>query len=393
MTKELGVRIPSYFIARGYNDLVSLADTVSYPVLVRPSFVLGGRAMQIVYNRQQLMDYVFRTAEATSDHPILIDEFLENAIELDVDALCDGSDVYVAGIMEHIEEAGIHSGDSSCVLPSSGLSKIVEEEIHSLTKRLALALNVVGLINMQFAVKDETVYVLEVNPRSSRTVPFVSKVTNIPLAGIAAQLALGKKLKDLNLWKQKISHVAVKKAVFPFNKFPDEKVYLGPEMRSTGEVMGISITSGEAFLKAVRSDGYKIPMKGTVFISVNDNDKKQMLPIAHDLHSLGFSLVATSGTASFLNENGLNCTPIFKVGEGRPNIVDALVNDNVDLVINTPLGSKSRYDEQAIGKTSIMKNILTITTLAGAVAAISAMKERGKPRVKPLQDYFKESKN
>lgn len=388
LARELGIRIPGYFIARGYDDLMTMAETLQYPVLVRPSFVLGGRSMQIVYSRRQLMDYVFRTAEATSDHPILIDEFLENAIELDVDALCDGTDVYVAGIMEHIEEAGIHSGDSSCVLPAAGLKEELVQEIHDLTSRLALALNVIGLINLQFAVREGTVYVLEVNPRSSRTVPFVSKVTNIPLAGIAAQVAVGKKLKDFNLTRHPLSHVAVKKAVFPFNKFPGEKVFLGPEMRSTGEVMGISDNPGEAFLKAVRADGYTIPRGGTAFISVNDADKKQVFPLAKDLVALGFEIVATVGTAAYLRTNGLNCTPVYKVGEGRPNIVDAIINDKVSLVINTPLGARSRYDEQAIGKTSIMKNILTITTLSGAAAAISSMKSRGKPRVKPLQDYF-----
>ena len=387
--KKLKIQIPEYCIAKNYEEIINFGEIAQFPVLVRPSYVLGGRAMQIVYNKEQLVDYVFRSAEATNDHPILIDQFIENAFEFDVDALCDGEEVFIAGIMQHIEEAGVHSGDSSCVLPPYDMSSKVKKDIIDMTTKLALELNVVGLINLQFAVKDNEVYVLEVNPRSSRTVPFVSKYSNVPLANIAAQLSVGKKIKDFNLKESNFKHTAVKKAVLPFKKFKDEKVFLGPEMKSTGEVMGIDSEPGIAFLKAMQSDGYTVPTTGTAFVSITDIDKKRALPIIKDLEKLNFTIIATKGTAEFLLENNINCTPVFKVGEGRPNIVDEILSDNVHLVINTPHGAQSRYDEEAIGKTSVMKNVLTITTLAGAKAAIEAMSNSNKINVEPLQEYFK----
>ena len=387
--KKLKIQIPEYCIAKNYEEIINFGEIAQFPVLVRPSYVLGGRAMQIVYNKEQLVDYVFRSAEATNDHPILIDQFIENAFEFDVDALCDGEEVFIAGIMQHIEEAGVHSGDSSCVLPPYDMSSKVKKDIIDMTTKLALELNVVGLINLQFAVKDNEVYVLEVNPRSSRTVPFVSKYSNVPLANIAAQLSVGKKIKDFNLKENNFKHTAVKKAVLPFKKFKDEKVFLGPEMKSTGEVMGIDSEPGIAFLKAMQSDGYTVPTTGTAFVSITDIDKKRALPIIKDLEKLNFTIIATKGTAEFLLENNINCTPVFKVGEGRPNIVDEILSDNVHLVINTPHGAQSRYDEEAIGKTSVMKNVLTITTLAGAKAAIEAMSNLNKVNVEPLQEYFK----
>ena len=387
--KKLKIQIPEYCIAKNYEEIINFGEIAQFPVLVRPSYVLGGRAMQIVYNKEQLVDYVFRSAEATNDHPILIDQFIENAFEFDVDALCDGEEVFIAGIMQHIEEAGVHSGDSSCVLPPYDMSSKVKKDIIDMTTKLALELNVVGLINLQFAVKDNEVYVLEVNPRSSRTVPFVSKYSNVPLANIAAQLSVGKKIKDFNLKENNFKHTAVKKAVLPFKKFKDEKVVLGPEMKSTGEVMGIDSEPGIAFLKAMQSDGYTVPTTGTAFVSITDIDKKRALPIIKDLEKLNFTIIATKGTAEFLLENNINCTPVFKVGEGRPNIVDEILSDNVHLVINTPHGAQSRYDEEAIGKTSVMKNVLTITTLAGAKAAIEAMSNLNKINVEPLQEYFK----
>ena len=387
--KKLKIQIPEYCIAKNYEEIINFGEIAQFPVLVRPSYVLGGRAMQIVYNKEQLVDYVFRSAEATNDHPILIDQFIENAFEFDVDALCDGGEVFIAGIMQHIEEAGVHSGDSSCVLPPYDMSSKVKKDIIDMTTKLALELNVVGLINLQFAVKDNEVYVLEVNPRSSRTVPFVSKYSNVPLANIAAQLSVGKKIKDFNLKENNFKHTAVKKAVLPFKKFKDEKVFLGPEMKSTGEVMGIDSEPGIAFLKAMQSDGYTVPTTGTAFVSITDIDKKRALPIIKDLEKLNFTIIATKGTAEFLLENNINCTPVFKVGEGRPNIVDEILSDNVHLVINTPHGAQSRYDEEAIGKTSVMKNVLTITTLAGAKAAIEAMSNLNKINVEPLQEYFK----
>ena len=386
---KLKILTPEYCIAKNYDDIYSYAETAKFPVLVRPSFVLGGRAMQIVYSKEQLVDYVFRSAEATNDHPILIDQFIENAFEFDVDALCDGQEVFIGGIMQHIEEAGVHSGDSSCVIPPYEVSDAVKKEIETITAKLALELQVVGLINLQFAVKDDKVYVLEVNPRSSRTVPFVSKYTNVPLANIAAQISVGKSLNEFKLQKNNFEHYAVKKAVLPFKKFKDEKVFLGPEMKSTGEVMGIDMSTGSAFLKAMKSDGYNVPKQGTAFLSVNKTDREGLVPIAKSLMSLGFNLVATKGTCKFLNEHGIICDEMFKVGEGRPNVVDEILNDNIQLVINTPEGPQSRFDEEAIGKTSVMKNILTITTLSGARAAIDSMKHLNKISVKALQEYFR----
>ena len=386
---KLKVLTPEYCIAKNYDDIYSYAETANFPVLVRPSFVLGGRAMQIVYSKEQLVDYVFRSAEATNDHPILIDQFIENAFEFDVDALCDGENVFIGGIMQHIEEAGVHSGDSSCVIPPYEVSDTVKKEIETITAKLALELKVIGLINLQFAVKDDKVYVLEVNPRSSRTVPFVSKYSNVPLANIAAQISVGKSLNDFKLKENNFEHYAVKKAVLPFKKFKDEKVFLGPEMKSTGEVMGIDMSTGSAFLKAMKSDGYNVPKQGTAFLSVNKTDRAGLVPIAKNLMGLGFNLVATKGTSRFLNEQGILCDDMFKVGEGRPNVVDEILNDNIQLVINTPEGPQSRFDEEAIGKTSVMKNILTITTLPGARAAIDSMKHLNKISVKALQEYFK----
>ncbi len=386
---KLNILTPEYCIAKNYDDIYSYAETANFPVLVRPSFVLGGRAMQIVYSKEQLVDYVFRSAEATNDHPILIDQFIENAFEFDVDALCDGEKVFIGGIMQHIEEAGVHSGDSSCVIPPYEVSDAVKKEIETITAKLALELKVVGLINLQFAVKDDKVYVLEVNPRSSRTVPFVSKYSNVPLANIAAQISVGKSLNDFKLKENNFEHYAVKKAVLPFKKFKDEKVFLGPEMKSTGEVMGIDMNTGSAFLKAMKSDGYNVPKQGTAFLSVNKTDRAGLVPIARNLIGLGFNLVATKGTCRFLKEQGILCDDMFKVGEGRPNVVDEILNDNIQLVINTPEGPQSRFDEEAIGKTSVMKNILTITTLPGARAAIDSMKHLNKISVKALQEYFK----
>ena len=386
--KKLNVLTPQYCIAKNYEDIYSYAESAHFPVLVRPSFVLGGRAMQIVYSKEQLVDYVFRSAEATNDHPILIDQFIENAFEFDVDALSDGENVFVAGIMQHIEEAGVHSGDSSCVIPPYEMSDSVKKDIEDITTKLALELNVIGLINLQFAVKDQKVYVLEVNPRSSRTVPFVSKYSNIPLASIAAQISVGKKITDFNLQKNNFEHIAVKKAVLPFKKFKNEKVFLGPEMKSTGEVMGIDSNIGSAFLKAMRSDGYMVPKTGTAFLSVNDSDKPRLLSIASKLIKLGFNLIATKGTYAFLNSNNIECNEIYKVGEGRPNVVDEILNDNIQIVINSPEGPQSRFDEEAIGRTSVMKNVLTITTISGAKAAIDSMKHLNEVNVKALQEYF-----
>ena len=386
--KELNIVCPQYDTGCTLEEVVLIADRIGFPVLSRPSYVLGGRAMEIVYSKKQLIDYVVRSADVTEGHPILIDEFLEDAFEFDVDALCDGESVHIGGIMQHIEEAGIHSGDSACVLPPYRITGVALEEIIRITKVLALKLNVKGLINLQFAYKDEKVYVLEVNPRASRTIPFVSKATNVPMAKIAAQIAVGRKLVDYDLKKwDRGEYIAVKEAVLPFNKFPQESIFLSPEMKSTGEVMGISKTFGESFRKASISANNNIPEKGTIFISVNDQDKLNVIPIARDLYEMGFNIIATIGTTKALIQNGVPVKSIFKVGEGRPNVVDGIKNDEIDIVINTPLGAQARYDEESIGQACIQKNIMVVTTLSGAEAIVRAIRVSGLTNVKSLQEY------
>ncbi len=389
---KLDIVCPDYGTGRNLEEVVAVADRIGYPVLVRPSYVLGGRAMEIVYSTEQLIDYVARSADVTAGHPILVDEFLEDAFEFDVDALCDGSDVIIGGIMQHIEEAGIHSGDSACVLPPYQITDDAMEEIIRIVRQLSLALKVVGLINFQFAYKDRQVYVLEVNPRASRTIPFVSKARQIPLAKIAAQLAVGKKLADFNLpsWDENLQ-VAVKEVVLPFNKFPDEKVFLGPEMKSTGEVMGLSFSLGDAFLRAMLGANQSFPETGTVFISVNDYDKMNAIPIARDWLELGFSVVATTGTARVLRRNGIPVELVHKTGQGRPNVVDLVKNNEIQVIINTPLGRRSRFDEEAIGQTAIRYGIPIITTLSAAQAAIRAVRAKGQVKVKALQEYSREN--
>ena len=385
---ELKVTCPKYGTGRTLDEVVAVAEKIGFPVLARPSYVLGGRAMEIVYSKEQLIDYIARSADVTAGHPILIDEFLEDAFEFDVDALSDGETVHIGGIMQHIEEAGIHSGDSACVLPPYKITAEALDDIVRITKDLSLELNVQGLINLQFAYKDGEIFVLEVNPRASRTIPFVSKTTNVPLARIAAQLATGKKLADYELksWDTN-NHIAVKEAVLPFNKFPQESIFLSPEMKSTGEVMGISSTFGESFRRAIISSGNKIYHDGTVFISVNDPDKLNVIPIARDLQEIGFKIVATSGTARELQRNGIPVDPVFKVGEGRPNVLDHIMNNDIQIVINTPLGSQSRFDEESIGRACIQKGIMAITTLSGAEAAVRAIRSRQKIQIKSLQAY------
>ncbi|NQV36383.1 MAG: carbamoyl-phosphate synthase large subunit [Candidatus Marinimicrobia bacterium] len=385
---RLEINKPNYGTGRSLEEVKEVAERIGYPVLVRPSYVLGGRAMEIVYGTDQLVDYVARSADVTQGHPILVDEFLEDAFEFDVDALCDGESVHIGGVMQHIEEAGIHSGDSACVLPPYKIRSNTLEDIVRITKRLALELNVKGLINLQFAYREESLYVLEVNPRASRTVPFVSKTTNVPLARIAAKIAAGAKLKDMDLpaWDTH-RHIAVKEAVLPFNKFPEESLFLGPEMKSTGEVMGISKGLGDSYGRASLAAGNKLPDGGKVFISVNDHDKLNAIPIARDLYELGFDIVATAGTAKELVRNGIDAKSVFKVGEGRPNVVDGIKNGEIHLVINTPLGEQSRYDEESIGQSCIKKGINAITTLSGAQAVVRAMRNRRKIEVRSLQDY------
>ena len=387
--KELNILCPKYGTGKTLEEVIEVADKIGYPVLARPSYVLGGRAMEIVYSKSQLIDYISRSADVTAGHPILIDEFLEDAFEFDVDALSDGSTVHIGAIMQHIEEAGIHSGDSACVLPPFNIRTKALDQILNITNALALRLNVKGLINLQFAYKNGEVFVLEVNPRASRTIPFVSKTTNTPLARIASQLAIGVPLSsfDLDPWDNK-PYTAVKEAVLPFNKFPEESIFLSPEMKSTGEVMGISKTLGESFRRALISAGNKVPTGGNVFISVNEKDKLDIIPIARDLIEIGFNILATSGTKKELQKNGIRASSVFKVGEGRPNVVDEIKNKNVQLVINTPMGARARYDEESIGRTCIQKNILAITTLSGAGAVVRAIRlDSKKIEVKSIQEY------
>ena len=371
---ELNIDAPKFGTARSINEAIEIANDISYPVLVRPSYVLGGRGMQIVYDDDGLSKFVKQATEVSGEHPILIDRFLEDAFEFDVDALCDGEDVLIGGIMQHIEEAGVHSGDSSCVIPAYSLSNELRNAIKSYTKNLALRLHTKGLINIQFAIKDQKIYTLEVNPRASRTIPFVSKVTNVPLAKYAAQISTGVLIKDLNIDAPRKDLIAVKKPVFPFNKFPQQNIFLSPEMKSTGEAIGFDSKLGSAFAKAEFSAGSKLPTSGTVFISVNDNDKIKSIGVARDFEDLGFKIVSTSGTSKLLNENGVFSDSIFKVGEGRPSIVDAVKNNEIDIIINTPFGGAAREDEYEIGRSAIRYKVPVFTTMSGAKAAVRAIR-------------------
>jgi carbamoyl-phosphate synthase large subunit len=394
---ELGIPQPRNATALVPDEAVRVASEIGLPVLVRPSYVLGGRAMVIAYDLETVRNYVAQAALMGPARPVLIDQFLEDATEVDVDALCDGEDFVIGGIMEHIEEAGIHSGDSSCVLPPVSLKPQVLEKIRRYTAHLASSLHVVGLMNVQYAIQRDTVYVLEVNPRASRTVPYVSKATGVPLAKVAARLMAGKKLAEMNLPLVRSNGVAeipirdyfaVKSPVFPFNKFRGVDTILGPEMRSTGEVMGIASSFGEAFAKAQLAAGINLPRAGTAFISVNERDKRFVAPLARELAALGFTLIATRGTAAALRASGVDVEPVYKVNEGRPNIVDLVKTGKVDLIINTPLGRESFFDEKAIRSAAIRYNIPCMTTLSAAHAAaqgIHALQHR-RVVVASLQD-------
>ena len=362
-----------------------VAAKIGFPLVVRPSYVLGGRAMAIVYDMSALDRYMLNAVAASPGHPILIDKFLEDAVELDVDAVADATGaVVIGGIMEHIEEAGIHSGDSSCVVPPY---KIIDRHvalIRDYTQRIARALKVIGLMNAQFAIKDDTVYVLEVNPRASRTVPYLSKATGVPLAKVAARVMVGRTLAQLGLTQDlEVSGFFVKTPVFPFVRFPGVDTILGPEMKSTGEVMGGAATFGTAFAKAQLGAGVKLPLEGCAFISVNNHDKPAVVPIARDLGALGFKLVATRGTANFLRAHGLDVEIVFKVNEGRPHVGDEILNHHIQLVINTPLGRESFFDDRIVRRIATMQSVPCITTLTGAAATVNAIRcapERGPDR-------------
>jgi carbamoyl-phosphate synthase large subunit len=390
LLSELDIPQPQNGTALCLEDARAVASEIGYPVLVRPSYVLGGRAMAIVYDQASLDEYMTTAVEASPERPVLIDKFLENAFEYDVDALCDDERVIIAGVMEHIEEAGIHSGDSTCVLPpimiDHGLLKLMKQYAEKLGK----ALHVIGLMNIQFAIQKDTVYVLEVNPRASRTVPYVSKATGVPLAKIAARVMTGEKLKDMGFVEElRVKHCFVKSPVFPFNKFPGVDSILGPEMKSTGEVMGVADSFGSAFAKAQLSAGIRLPKSGTIFLSVNDKDKETLLPIARDFHALGLHLVATAGTQQFLKNHGIEADYIFKAGEGRPNIVDLIKSRKIDLIINTPLGRQSHYDDKVIRRAAMQYGVACITTLSGAAAAANAIRtlQNEKLVVRSLQEY------
>ncbi len=373
--EKLGLKQPSNGTATSFSEAKKIAANIGYPVVVRPSYVLGGRAMEIVYNQDRLEHYMQHAVKASPEHPILIDEFLDDATEIDVDALSDGEEVVIGGVMEHIEEAGIHSGDSACSLPAFSLPPNTINEIKNQTIALAKELNVIGLINIQFAVQDGEIYIIEVNPRASRTIPFVSKSIGVPLAKIAARIMAGKTLKEIGFTQEiKPAHIAVKESVFPFNKFTDVDVLLGPEMKSTGEVMGIDKTFGRAFAKSQLATGVKLPKQGTTFISVKDSDKPKSIKIAQGLREMGYQIVATKGTADYLKINGVDAEVIKKVKDGSPHCVEAIESGRIDLVINTTFGEQAIKDSFSLRRSSLNKNLPYCTTIAGASALLGGLK-------------------
>jgi carbamoyl-phosphate synthase large subunit len=390
LIKQLGIKQPNNGIARSYEAAFRIADGLGYPVLVRPSYVLGGRAMQIVYDGEALKNYMTHAVSASPEHPVLIDKFLDDAIEIDVDALGDGEDYVIGGIMEHIERAGVHSGDSACSLPPKSIGPSIQDEIRRHTISLAKALNVRGLMNVQFAVQRDDVYVLEVNPRASRTVPFVSKAIGVPLAKLAARTMVGRRLKDLGFTAEiQPKHISVKEAVFPFNKFPGVDTLLGPEMKSTGEVMGIDASFGIAFAKAQLGGGMRLPKAGRVFISVRDEDKPAATVIAQKLHGVGFTIVATRGTATFLEARGIPVETVKKIQDGSPHVGDQIKNGEVAMVINTPQDAHSHADSYLIRRHALDYQVPYFTTMAGAEAAAEGIEylARREFEVHALQDY------
>jgi carbamoyl-phosphate synthase large subunit len=389
LLEQLGLRQPESLTATSREQALHCAQSLGYPVLVRPSYVLGGRGMRVAYAPEDLEDWLTREALVSDDEPLLLDKFLEGALEVDVDAVADGETVLVGGVMEHIEEAGIHSGDSTCVIPPFTLGEQTVQRIRDITARLARALQVRGLMNVQYAVRNEQIFVLEANPRASRTVPFVSKAVGVPLARIAARVMAGERLADIAPAEIEVGpFVSVKKPVLPFNRFPGEDTLLGPEMKSTGEVMGRDRDFGRALAKAHLGSGEPLPESGTVFLSVRDDDKRAVTFMSKKLVELGYGLVATRGTARFLARNGVPCREVFKVHEGRPNVVDLLENGEIQLVFNTPLGHASEYDEKAIRERAVALGVPVITTVAGALAAVSGMEalKRGPLDVSALQE-------
>jgi len=389
MMEKLNIPMAESGMASNLNEALKIAERIGYPLMVRPSYVLGGRAMEVVHDEDMLKHYVAVAVEVTPERPILIDKFLENAIEAEADAIADGTDAFVPAVMEHIELAGIHSGDSACVIPPVSIPQKHLDTICEYTRKIATELNVVGLMNMQYAIASDTVYVLEANPRASRTVPLVSKVCGISMARLATQLMLGKKLSDLNLKQRSIPHFGVKEAVFPFNMFPEVDPVLGPEMRSTGEVLGLADSFALAFFKSQQAAKQNLPSNGTVLLTVTDTDKAAALEVAKQFQNLGFKIKATNGTHRFLTDNGLKTEHILKMHEGRPNIVDAIKNAEIQLIINTPSGKLSKYDDSYIRKAAIRYKVPYITTTAAAAAAVKgiAAHRAGPAPVRSLQSY------
>lgn len=386
---KLGIPQPESGMAGNLEEALAIAEEIGYPLMIRPSYVLGGRAMKIILDEDMLEEYVTRAVGVSPDRPLLLDKFLEDAIESEADALSDGTDAFVPAVMQHIEYAGIHSGDSACVIPPVVIEKDHKKTIYDYTRRLAMELNVVGLLNIQYAIYEDVVYILEANPRASRTVPLVSKVCNISMARIATQILLGQKLSDFNLRNRSIKHYGVKEAVFPFNMFPAIDPLLGPEMRSTGEVLGMADSYGMAFFKSQEATQSPLPVKGTVLITIADRDKNRIIEFARNFRDMGFNILSTAGTKQFLEEQGVPATLILKVHEGRPNIIDAIKNGEIDLVVNTPAGRLSEYDDSYIRKDAIKYGIPYITTTSAALSATKGIKERqnGKYHVRSLQDY------
>jgi carbamoyl-phosphate synthase large subunit len=387
--RKLGIPQPESGMAGSPEEALEIAQRIGYPLMVRPSYVLGGRAMEVVHDEEMLRHYVARAVEVTPERPILIDKFLENAIETEADAISDGTDVFIPAIMEHIELAGIHSGDSACVIPPVTLPQKHIDTISKYTRRIAVELNVVGLMNIQYAICNDVVYILEANPRASRTVPLVSKVCNIQMARVAVQCMLGKKLSELGVKQRKIPHFGVKEAVFPFNMFPEVDPLLGPEMRSTGEVLGMAPSFGLAFYKSQQAAKQELPLQGTVLITVTDEDKKNALKVAREFQKLGFRIKATEGTYKYLSQDGIKAEQVLKMHQGRPNIVDAIKNGEIQLVINTAVGRTSVHDDSYIRKAAIKYKLPYITTTAAAAAAVKGIAEarNGAAPVRSLQSY------
>jgi carbamoyl-phosphate synthase large subunit len=387
--KKMRIPVPRSGMASTLDEALSIANDIGYPLIVRPSYVLGGRAMEVVHDEQMLKEYMRAAVEVSPERPILIDEFLENAIEAEADAIADGTDAFVPAVMEHIELAGVHSGDSACIIPPVSIPQKHIDTIEEYTKKIAVEFNVVGLMNIQYAIVSDTVYVLEANPRASRTVPLVSKVCNIPMARYATQIMLGKKLNDLNLKRSPVPHYGVKEAVFPFNMFPEVDPLLGPEMRSTGEVLGMADNAGLAFFKSQEATKQSLPVEGCVLLTVSKPDWPSAVEIAKRFAELGFTIKATKGTRDYLAQNGIDTELIMKIHEGRPNIIDAITNGNIQLVVNTPSGKLSAVDDSYIRKTAIKHKLPYITTTAAAIASAKGIaayrKARGK--VKSLQKY------